>query len=83
MLLLHRSAIWHAAIPEHTLSCPGRCCRCRRWSVLRINEGNTQTLMSVLNLLKVVLDLLAQSGYKMSEYEGKLLLPGGRGWTRW
>ncbi len=46
--------------------------------MLRINEGNTQTLMSVLNLLKVVLDLLAQSGYKMSEYEGKLLLPGGR-----
>lgn len=58
------------------LTCPGCCC-CFRWSVLRINEGNTQTLMSVLNLLKVVLDLLAQSGYKMSEYEGKLLLPGG------
>ncbi len=35
-----------------------------RWCVLRIVESNTQSLVKVLELLKAVVDAMAQSGIK-------------------
>jgi hypothetical protein len=66
----------HASHPRPLTTTPASR-RGRRWSVLRIAEGNTQTLIKILDLLKAVLDLLADQGHKMSDYEAKLLLPGG------
>lgn len=35
-----------------------------RWSVVRLAEGNTQTLVGVTGMLKVLFDLLAEQGYR-------------------
>lgn len=47
-----------------------------RWSVVRIAEGNTQTLVGVTGMLKVLFELLAEQGYRLSEAEVKVFLPG-------
>ncbi|KAG2440105.1 hypothetical protein HXX76_004219 [Chlamydomonas incerta] len=46
-----------------------------RWSTLRILESNTASLVKVLELLKLLLDMMIEQGYRMSEYESKLILP--------
>ena len=47
-----------------------------RWAVVRVCEGNTQTLVRVLEMLRVLLDGLADSGYRLAEVEANALLPG-------
>ncbi|GIL97467.1 hypothetical protein Vretimale_3111 [Volvox reticuliferus] len=46
-----------------------------RWSTLRILESNTASLVKVLEMLKLLLDLMIERGYRLSEYEAKLILP--------
>eukprot|EP00198_Chlamydomonas_reinhardtii_P006227 XP_001695563.1 microtubule associated protein [Chlamydomonas reinhardtii] len=46
-----------------------------RWSTLRILESNTASLVKVLELLKLLLEMMIERGYRMSEYESKLILP--------
>ncbi|GIL58886.1 hypothetical protein Vafri_13702 [Volvox africanus] len=46
-----------------------------RWSTLRILESNTASLVKVLEMLKLLLDLMVERGYRLSEYEAKLILP--------
>ncbi|GAX77872.1 hypothetical protein CEUSTIGMA_g5314.t1 [Chlamydomonas eustigma] len=46
-----------------------------RWCVLRIVESNTQSLMKTLELLKAILEAMAQAGARLTEFEAKLLLP--------
>ncbi|EFJ44246.1 microtubule organizing protein mora [Volvox carteri f. nagariensis] len=46
-----------------------------RWSTLRILESNTASLVKVLDMLKLLLDLMIDRGYRISEYEAKLILP--------
>ena len=47
-----------------------------RWSVVRLAEGNTQTLVGVTGMLKVLFELLAEQGYRLSDGEVKVFLPG-------
>eukprot|EP00775_Hariotina_reticulata_P007310 gene7310-7523_t len=47
-----------------------------RWSVVRLAEGNTQTLVSVTSMLKVLLEACCDRGYLLSEWEVKSFLPG-------
>jgi hypothetical protein len=35
-----------------------------RWAVVRLAEGNTQTLVGVTGMLKALFDLLAEQGYR-------------------
>lgn len=46
-----------------------------RWAVIRIVEGNTQCLVKTLGMLKVIMDAMIASSYRMSEYEAIILLP--------
>lgn len=46
-----------------------------RWFVLRICDGNSQSLIKVLETTRSVLQALADSGYQMTEYEALILLP--------
>ncbi|GLC42611.1 hypothetical protein PLESTB_001118900 [Pleodorina starrii] len=46
-----------------------------RWSTLRILESNTASLVKVLEMLKLLLDMMIERGYRISEYEAKLILP--------
>lgn len=47
-----------------------------RWAVLRLAEGNTQTLVAVTGLLRVLLEGLDARGYRLSDAEAKHFLPG-------
>ncbi|KXZ46795.1 TOG1 protein [Gonium pectorale] len=46
-----------------------------RWCTLRILESNTASLVKVLELLKLLLEMMIEHGYRVSEYEAKLILP--------
>jgi len=46
-----------------------------RWAVVRVCEGNTQVLVSVLEVLKALLDELASTGYRLLDSEAAALLP--------
>ncbi|PNH12606.1 Protein MOR1 [Tetrabaena socialis] len=46
-----------------------------RWSTLRILESNTASLVKVLEMLKLLLELMIERGYRVSEFEAKLILP--------
>ncbi|WIA20535.1 hypothetical protein OEZ85_004930 [Tetradesmus obliquus] len=47
-----------------------------RWAVVRLAEGNTQTLVGVTGMLKALFDLLAEQGYRLSDAEVKAYMPG-------
>ncbi|KAF6262791.1 armadillo-type protein [Scenedesmus sp. NREL 46B-D3] len=47
-----------------------------RWAVVRLAEGNTKTLVGVTGMLKALFDLLAEQGYRLSEAEVKVYMPG-------
>lgn len=44
--------------------------------MVRLAEGNTQTLVGVTGMLKALFDLLAEQGYRLSEAEVKVYMPG-------
>ncbi|KAG2491479.1 hypothetical protein HYH03_010264 [Edaphochlamys debaryana] len=46
-----------------------------RWATLRILESNTASLVKVLEMLKLLLEMMIDRGYRMSEYETKLIVP--------
>ncbi|PRW20522.1 microtubule associated isoform A [Chlorella sorokiniana] len=46
-----------------------------RWAVLRICDGNMQSLVKVLEMCKVLLEGLAGAGYQLTDYEALCLLP--------
>ncbi|GMH42322.1 hypothetical protein BSKO_10241 [Bryopsis sp. KO-2023] len=46
-----------------------------RWAVMRIVEGNTQCLVKTLDMLKTLLEAMPSREYKLSEYEGIILMP--------
>ncbi|KAL4424717.1 hypothetical protein ABPG77_000060 [Micractinium sp. CCAP 211/92] len=46
-----------------------------RWAVLRICDGNMQSLVKVLEMCKAVMEALAGAGYALTDYEAALFLP--------
>ena len=46
-----------------------------RWAVLRICDGNMQSLVRVLEMCRTLLEALVAAGYQLSEYEATILLP--------
>lgn len=46
-----------------------------RWAIVRICEGNTQLLVRVLEMLRVLLDALSDAGYRLNESEAACLIP--------
>ncbi|GMH34822.1 hypothetical protein BSKO_02683 [Bryopsis sp. KO-2023] len=46
-----------------------------RWAAMRIVEGNTQILVKTLDMLRTLLGTMVKRGYRMSQYEGRILIP--------
>lgn len=60
---------------SHLLSTAENCPVVCRWSIIRVCEAKTESLLQTLDMLKAMFKAMISNGYHLSDYEAVVLIP--------